>query len=125
MRISITGPLSELAVEKAEHVLNTKAKTPWGENIIDYAAETYKYFSEENVIFKGSPFDFLDVDQAEGYDDLYEQISIGTLDNVDYIAVVTMGMDSRQMDLYKGYKEMFPDKIFLFSSPAEFEIIVK
>ena len=125
MRIAITGPLKDEAIAKAERVLNTTAKTPWETKIIDCAAETYKYFNEVNVIFPGSPFDFLAKEQAEGYDDLYEQICIDTLSNVDYIAVITMDMGRHQYNIYKEYQELFPDKIYLYSSPAEFEVRLK
>ena len=125
MRIAITGPLNNEAITKAENVLNTKVKTPWGKQIIDCAAETYKYFDESNVIFEGSPFDFLTLDPVEGYDDLYEQICIDSLNNVDYIAVITMDMDKHQLDIYKEYQKLFPNKIYLYSSPVEFEVRTK
>ena len=125
MRIAITGPLKNEAITKAESVLNTTAKTPWEFKIVDQAADTYKYFNETNVIFSGSPFDYLAKDQAEGYDDLYEQICIDSLNNVDYIAVITMDMDKRWLDIYKEYQKLFPDKIYLYSSPTEFEVRLK
>ena len=125
MRIAITGPLNGEAITKAESVLNTTVKTPWGNTIMDCAAETYKYFDENNVIFSGSPFDYLALDPVEGYDDLYEQMSIDTLNNVDYIAVITMDMDKHQLDIYKEYQKLFPNKIYLYSSPAEFEVRLK
>ena len=125
MRIAITGPLMKEAITKAESVLNTTAKTPWEFKIVDQAADTYKYFNETNVIFSGSPFDYLAKDQAEGYDDLYEQICIDSLNNVDYIAVITMDMDKRWLDIYKEYQKLFPDKIYLYSSPTEFEVRLK
>ena len=109
MRIAITGPLKNEAITKAESVLNTTAKTPWENTILDQAADTYKYFNETNVIFSGSPFDYLALDPVEGYDDLYEQMSIDSLNNVDYIAVITMDMDKRQLDIYKEYQKLFPD----------------
>jgi hypothetical protein len=125
MRIAITGPLKNEAVAKAESVLNTTAKSPWETKILDYAAETYKYFNESNVIFSGSPFDFLALDPVEGYDDLYEQMSIDSLNNIDYLAVITMDMDKHQLDIYKEYQKLFPNKIYLYSSPAEFEVMMK
>lgn len=125
MRIAITGPLKNEAIAKAESVLNTKAKTPWSSTVIDCAAETYKYFNESNVIFDGSVYDFLTTDQAEGYDDLYEQIAIDTMMNLDYIAVITMDMSKHQQEIYKTYQDLFPNKIYLYSSPAEFEVRLK
>lgn len=125
MRISITGPLKNEAIAKAESVLNTTAKTPWESKILDQSAETYKYFNETNVIFSGSPFDYLGQESDEGYDDLYEQMAIDTLNNVDYIAVITMDMDKNQLDIYKEYQKLFPNKIYLYSSPTEFEVRLK
>ena len=125
MRIAITGPLKNEAITKAESVLNTTAKTPWENTILDQAADTYKYFNETNVIFSGSPFDYLALDPVEGYDDLYEQMSIDSLNNVDYIAVITMDMDKRQLDIYKEYQKLFSEKIYLYSSPTEFEVRLK
>ena len=120
MRISICGPLAESAISKAEGVLGVSAKLPWQESIIDYAAETYKYFNEQNVIFKGSVFDFLTSELNEGYDDVYEQIALETLNNVDYIAVIAMNMNKQLLKVYKEYQELYPEKFHIYSSPAEF-----
>lgn len=125
MRIAITGPLSGEAISKAESILKTEVKKPWQATILDQAAETYKYFNESNVIFGGSTFDYLALEPAEGYDDLYEQICIDSLNNVDYIAVITMDMDRHQLEIYKEYQKLFPNKIYLYSSPVEFEVRLK
>jgi hypothetical protein len=125
MRIAITGPLSGEAISKAESILKVEVKKPWQATILDQAAETYKYFNESNVIFEGSTFDYLTLEPAEGYDDLYEQICIDSLNNVDYIAVITMDMDRRQLEIYKEYQKLFPNKIYLYSSPVEFEVRLK
>lgn len=125
MRIAITGPLSGEAISKAESILKVEVKKPWQATILDQAAETYKYFNESNVIFEGSTFDYLAIEPAEGYDDLYEQICIDSLNNVDYIAVITMDMDRHQLEIYKEYQKLFPNKIYLYSSPVEFEVRLK
>ena len=125
MRISICGPLAESAISKAENVLGVSAKLPWQESIIDYAAETYKYFNEQNVIFKGSAFDFLASELKEGYDDVYEQIALDTLNNVDYIAVITMDMNKQLLKVYKEYQELYPEKFHIYLSPAEFEVTLR
>ena len=125
MRIAITGPLSGEAISKAESILKVEVKKPWQATILDQAAETYKYFNETNVVFSGSPFDYLALEPVEGYDDLYEQICIDSLNNVDYIAVITMEMDKHQLDIYKEYQSLFPDKIYLYSSPVDFEVRLK
>ena len=125
MRISICGPLAESAIAKAEDVLGVNVKLPWQETIIDYAAETYKYFNEQNVIFKGSAFDFLASELKEGYDDVYEQIALDTLNNVDYIAVITMDMNKQILKVYKEYQELYPEKFHIYLSPAEFEVTLR
>ena len=125
MRISICGPLAESAIAKAEGVLGVSAKLPWQESIIDYAAETYKYFNEQNVIFKGSAFDFLASELKEGYDDVYEQIALDTLNNVDYIAVIAMDMNKQLLKVYKEYQELYPDKFHIYSSSEEFEVTLR
>ena len=125
MRISICGPLAESAISKAENVLGVSAKLPWQESIIDYAAETYKYFNEQNVIFKGSVFDFLTSELNEGYDDVYEQIALDTLNNVDYIAVIAMDMNKQLLKVYKEYQELYPDKFHIYSSSEEFEVTLR
>ena len=125
MRISICGPLAESAISKAEDVLGVSAKLPWQESIIDYAAETYKYFNEQNVIFKGSAFDFLTSDLKEGYDDVYEQIALDTLNNVDYIAVIAMDMNKQILKVYKEYQKLYPEKFHIYSSPQEFEVTLR
>ena len=125
MRISICGPLAENAIAKAEDVLGVTVKLPWQESIIDYAAETYKYFNEQNVIFKGSAFDFLASELKEGYDDVYEQIALDTLNNVDYIAVIAMDMNKQILKVYKEYQELYPEKFHIYLSPAEFEVTLR
>ena len=125
MRISICGPLAESAIAKAEDVLGVTVKLPWQESIIDYAAETYKYFNEQNVIFKGSAFDFLASELKEGYDDVYEQIALDTLNNVDYIAVIAMDMNKQLLKVYKEYQELYPDKFHIYSSSEEFEVTLR
>ena len=111
MRISICGPERQQAISKVEKQLNVEAKKPWEVNgsstIIDYAAETYKYNGEKFVLFDGSPFDFLGKNDGEGYDEIKEQIAIDTLSNLNYIIVITTGMDKQ---LLKSYEEYAKDR---------------
>lgn len=124
MRIAIVGPHKDEVISKAEQAFHIEAKHPWNEEIIDYASETYKYQDERDVIFEGSPFDFLALNPTEGYDDVYEQICLNSLQNVDYIAVIAMDMDRHQLKIYKEYQKLFPGKFYIYSSSAEFEIIM-
>ena len=122
MRIAVCGPHKDEVIAKVEGIFNTEVKTPWKEEILDQAAETYKYFNETNVVFSGSPFDYLTSDLKEGYDDLYEQICLDTLNNVNYIVVIAMDMDKATLKLYEEYAKLFPEKIYIYTTPAEFEL---
>lgn len=125
MRIAICGPRKDEVIVKVEKVFNTKAKYPKQCEIIDYAAETYKYFDEPNVVFEGSPFDFLALEPVEGVDDVYEQISLNSLENLDELAVIAMDMDRKQLAIYKEYQKLLPEKIFIYSTPVDFEVRLK
>ena len=125
MRISITGPHKAEVISRVESALNTEARKPWGETIIDAAAELYKDYSGQHNVFDGSPFDFLAKSEGEGYDDVYEQIAINSLINLDYLAVITMDMDYNTQKMYEEYQKLFPDKIYLYSTPTEFELIMR
>lgn len=125
MRIAICGPHKDEVFPRVESVLNTQVKLPWKADIIDQAADTYKYFNENNVVFSGSAFDYLALEPAEGYDDVYEQIALNSLENLNYIAVITMDMDRKQLKIYEEYQKLFPDKIYLYSSPIDFEVRLK
>lgn len=122
MRIAVVGPRKNEVILKVESAFNSKVKSPSESTIINYAAETYKYFDEINVVFGGSPFDFLALDPVEGVDDVYEQICVNSLVNLDYIAVIAMDMDKHQLDIYKEYAKLYPNKIYIYSTPAEFEL---
>jgi len=123
MRIAVTGPRKNEVILKVENAFNTKVKSPVEQDsIINYAAETYKYFDESNVVFEGSPFDFLALDPVEGVDDVYEQICLNSLENLTYLAVIAMDMDRHQLEIYKEYQKLFPEKIYIYSTPADFEL---
>lgn len=122
MRIAIVGPHKSEVISKVELAFNTNVKSPAEMDIINYAAETYKYFDETNVVFEGSPFDFLALDPVDGVDDVYEQICINSLENLTYLAVISMDMDRHQLEIYKEYQKLFPDKIYIYSTPTDFEL---
>jgi hypothetical protein len=129
MRISVVGPHRDAVISKIEDALKIEVKRPWevnGEsNILDYAAETYKYFGEHNVVFDGSPFDFLAKDNGEGYDEVNEQIALDTLANVDYINVITLDMDRKTYGVYKDYAAIYPDKFHFYTSYNDFELTMR
>lgn len=124
MRISVCGTETKSVLEKLETTLSTQVKTPWGvdgkSGIVDYAAETYKYDNEPNVIFSGSPFDFLIKNAGEGYNEVYEQIAINSLHNIDYIVVITSNMERKHLNVYKEYAELMPKKFRFFETEEEF-----
>lgn len=128
MRIAVCGPNRAGAISKAENVLHTTAVKPWNVDektkIVDYAAETYGHFDQHDVIFDGCAFDYL-TSQENGYEDVYEQIALGTLMNLDYIIVITRDMDRNLVKSYNEYAKIYPDKFLIYSSEEEFEIVSK
>lgn len=125
MRIAVSGLNNESVISKLESTLNVKAKEPWSASIIDCAAETYKYFNEPIVIFNGSVFDYLNTENAEGYSDVYEQIALSSLANLDYIIVVISNMDKYMVKLYEDYHKIFPEKFYIFNTVDDIEIVMK
>lgn len=128
MRIAICGTDKKSAISKLESVFGVEVKNPWSvdgkSGIVDYAAETYKYYNETDVLFNGSAFDFLLENEAEGYFDVCEQIAINTLDNVDKIIVMTSGMSDVQLKMYQDYASI-SDKFCLCNSDEDINIIKK
>jgi len=124
MRIAICGPRRKEVISKVEAALGTEARKPESVDatIIDYAAETYKDFESTNALFDGSAFDFLVNDYPEGYDDVYEQVALNTLENLTYIAVIAMDMDKDALKVYEFYQSIFPEKIYIYSTPVDFEL---
>lgn len=125
MRLAITGPHKDEVIARVESALNTEARKPWGDTIIDAAAELYKEYPGQHNVFEGSPFDFLAKSEGEGYDEVNEQIAINSLINLDYLAVITMDMDYNTQKMYEEYQKLFPDKVYLYSSPTEFELMMR
>ena len=125
MRIAITGPHKDEVIARVESALNTEARKPWGDTAIDTAAMMYKEFLGQHTVFSGSPFDYLYPELNEGYDDVYEQVAINSLDEIDYLAVITMDMDRNTQKMYEEYQKLFPDKIYLYSTPTEFELMMR
>ena len=125
MRISITGPHKEEVIARVESALNTEVRRPWGDTIIDTAAPMYREYPGQHTVYAGSPFDYLVPEQSEGYADLYEQIAINSLINLDYLVVITMDMPRELQKMYEEYQKLFPDKIYLYSTPTEFELMMR
>ena len=116
----------EEVITRVETALNTKAVRPsGGTGIVDLAAELYKDYTGLHTVFAGSPFDGLAQNHAEGYDDVYEQVAINALGNLDYMAVITMDMTRESQKMYEEYQKLFPDKIYLYPTPTEFELMMR
>lgn len=128
MRISICGPNRNGAILKAEGVLGVKSIDPCVTNeipaIIDLAAETYNHFDDENFILDGCPFDYLSK-YNDGYFDVFEQVAINSLMNLDYVVVITMDMDKDTKKMYEYYAKIYPDKFHFYSSDVDFEVTIK
>lgn len=124
MRIAVCGPQAEMVIPYAEKVLKTKVKDK-SVDIISAASETYRYDDEFNVIFKGSAFDYLCDSIPEWYYNVYEQIALNTLNNLDYVAVILMDMEKEQQKIYTEYAELMPEKFHLYPSAADFDVTLK
>lgn len=129
MRIAICGPKRASAVSKVEDSCKISVKTPWSTDgrltINDYAAETFRYQDDRNVVFDGSAFDFLSKREGDGYDDLNEQIALASLVNLDYIAVILDGMDKETAQVYRDYAELYPEKFHLYNFDTDFEVVLR
>lgn len=131
MRIAVCGPHRDGVIKSVESSLHTNVVKPWNVGadgkftIVDLAAETYKHFDEKNVVFDGCAFDFIGSDADEGYNEVYEQVALGTLVNLDYIVVITRDMDRNLVKAYNDYAKVYPDKFIIYSAENEFELVVR
>lgn len=129
MRISISGVDRKKAVEMLEQKLNVNAIVPFMESkdyaILDYAAETYKYFGNKDVVFDGSVLDAIRDFGDSGFNDLQEQIVLNSLSNLDRVYVILPVTDSDDNVSYKNYRtyaELCPNKVFIIHSEKEIEL---
>lgn len=131
MRICICGKHREDAVKKAEEALGVNSVNvdfPGTEieqnKLFHNAALSFKYFEKENVVFDGGVFDednyklYVDL----GWADLQEQIVLSVITNLDYIVIITEGMDDRRVKIYNDYAELYPNKFLILESANDFEI---
>lgn len=103
MRIAVSGVARQSAIEKLEKELNVVAlskSADTGNELIDYAAESYLHFDKSDVLFDGTVLDVTDFGSShEGVIEVYEQIIISALLNYDRVFVVTDGMDNDRVVL--------------------------
>ena len=131
MRICICGKHREDAVKKAEKALGVNSVNvdfPGTEieqhKLFHNAALSFKYFEKENVVFDGGVFDednyklYVDL----GWADLQEQIVLSVITNLDYVVIITEGMDDRRVKIYNDYAELYPKKFLILESANDFEI---
>lgn len=127
MKIALCGVNKNKVLNDIEKYLGVTAIKPnWTSSdpgdIIDYAAVTYKYANSANVLFDGSAFDFL-TESCEGYDEVFEQIALSTLINLDKVIVITSGLNPTLLKSYKYFADICPNKFQLLETEDDFNIL--
>ena len=119
MKISVFGGDREVVdrvIKKLESLLKTEAVTPklgTEHPIVEVAKESYGHNKRTNVVYDGCVLQYLKPDM-EGDDlfDVYEQIVLTSLVNIDLVLIVPNGMEDGLAEFYAGYSEMIGgDKI--------------
>jgi len=121
MKVAVCGnDIHEVTnvVSKLEKILNTEAVTPkiMSEHpIVEMAAETYGQNKRKNVVYVGCVLTYL-VNVDEKFFDVYEQIVLTSLLNLDKVFVVTNNMDENELSIYKYYGSLMDGKIMFVSN---------
>ena len=121
MKVAVCGnDIHEVTnvVSKLEKILNTEAVTPkiMSEHpIVEMSAETYGQTKRKNVVYVGCVLTYL-VNVDEKFFDVYEQIVLSSLLNLDKVFVVTNNMDENELNIYKYYGSLMDDKIVFVSN---------
>lgn len=121
MKVAVCGnDIHEVTnvVSKLEKILNTEAVTPkiMSEHpIVEMAAETYGQNKRKNVVYVGCVLTYL-VNVDEKFFDVYEQIVLTSLLNLDKVFVVTNNMDENELSIYKYYGSLMDGKIVFVSN---------
>lgn len=130
MRLCICGLHREDAVKKAESVIGVESVNvnyPGMEDdqyrLFHHAAETFKYFTKDNVIFDGGVFDDFKFYSDQGWTDLQEQVILSAISNLDKIVIVTEGMDYKNIEFCKSFEELYQDKILTVQTANDFSIV--
>lgn len=122
MKISFNGKgenrenmLYNLVQQYEAKVVKTTIENP-NFPVVDYTSESFKYVNDdENVIFDGGVFDGYIYFNDEGKSDLQEQIILSYLSNVDKVVILVDDMSTEDIKVIYEYRDMFPDKIKLYS----------
>lgn len=113
MKIAVFGGNREIVdrvIEKLERLLKTEAVKPKLGNehpIVEMAKETYGQTKRTNVVYDGCVLEYLTPNiKDEDLFDVYEQIVLTSLVNLDLVLIIPEGMDSDLVEFYAGYCEM-------------------
>lgn len=114
MKIAVCGNDRVSVIKKLEKILRTEAVSPkldTEHSIVNMAAETYGQTKRKNVVYDGCVLEYLKPGLNEEIFDVYEQIALTSLVNIDKIFVVTNGMEEDELNMYKEYSEFLDGKI--------------
>lgn len=122
MKVAVFGKdreVVERVIRRLNRFLKTEAVKPKiGEvhGIVDMAKETYGQNKRNNVVYDGCVLQFLTGDIDENLLDVYEQIVITSLVNIDKVFIVTPGMNEEELKTYEYYSSIMDDKISFITS---------
>ena len=114
MKIAVCGNDRENVIKRLEKILRTEAVRPkldTEHSIVNMAEETYGQAKRKNVVYDGCVLEYLKPGLNEEFFDVYEQIALTSLVNIDKIFVVTKGIDEDELNMYKEYTEFLDGKI--------------
>jgi hypothetical protein len=122
MKIAVCGNDRENVIKRLEKILRTEAVRPkldTEHSIVNMAEETYGQTKRNNVVYDGCVLEYLKPGLNEEFFDVYEQIALTSLVNIDKIFVVTKGIDEDELNMYKGYIEFLDGKINFVTDETE------
>lgn len=118
MRIVVCGKHREDVVKKIESEygvdsinLSYPGMDDNNYSLFEYAAETFKHFNKNNVIFDGGVFDSFKFYSDEGWRDLQEQVILSSICNVDRIIIVKDEMNEKEIEFCDFFVNLYPEKI--------------
>ena len=126
MRIAISGTDRKSVIEKVEQKNNLTSVKPFDKYkdtlpLLYYAAVSYRYYSDKNVLFDGCVLDYV-VECSDGYSDVQEQIVLSSIANFDKIFVVNTNLSDQSLSVYKDYMSFYPDKIVFINDENDVNI---
>lgn len=118
MKVAVCGNDRIDVIKELEKLLKTESVRPklgLEHPIVDMANETYGQNKRTNVVFDGCVLEYLTPRLSGKYFDVYEQIALTSLVNIDKVYVVTAGMSDDEINMYKDYNEFLNGKIVFVS----------